>query len=208
LKVVRSILLALAIAGLVRSASADPSRAPLVFSSGITGGLAASLPVPAQAEAATGREAFAAKADCLSWLEGCSGRTGEQATGGALSDNGSATGGNETMVQVPALPGSSSLFLSAVLSAGALHLARKARNVHVGHLPAWYHDACPERIAHAVAFDFNLADIPVCFTAEMAAADVPDNTPAFHEYMREPRSRLELQFFLPVTAPRGPPSLP
>jgi hypothetical protein len=178
-----------------------------VFSSGITGGLAASLPVPAQAETATGREASAAKADCLSWLEGCSDRTGEQTTGGASSGSGTATDGNEKIVQVPALPGSSSLFLSAVLSAGALHLARKARNVHVGHLPAWYHDACPERIAHAVAFDFNLADMPVCFTAEMAAADVPDNTPAFREYVREPCSRLELQFFLPVIAPRGPPSL-
>ena len=208
MKVVRSILLVLAIAGVVRSASADPSCTPLAPFSGITGSLAASLPVPAQVEAAAGREASAAKSDCLSWLEGSSGRMGEQATARALSDNGSATGGNEKMVQVPALPGSSSLFLSAVLSAGALHLVRKARNVHVGDLPAWYHDACPERIAHAVAFDFNMADMPVCFTAEMAAADVPDNTPAFHEYMREPRSRLELQFFLPVTAPRGPPSLP
>jgi len=208
LKVVRSILLVLAIAGVVRSASADPSCTPLVPFSGITGGLAASFPVPAQVEAAAGGEASAAKADWLSSLDDCSGRTGEQTTGGALASNRSATRGTAKLVQVPALPGSSSLFLSAVLSAGALHLARKARNVHVGHLPAWYHDACPERIAHAVAFDFNLADMPVCFTAEMAAADVPDNTPAFHEYMREPRSRLELQFFLPVTAPRGPPSLP
>ena len=207
MKVVRSILLVLVIAGVVRSASADPSCTPLVPFSGITGSLAASLPVPAPVEAAAGREASAAKSDCLSWLEGSSGRTGEQATGRALADNGSSTGGNKKMVQVPALPGSSSLFLSAVLSAGALHLARKARNVHVGHLPAWYHDACPERIAHAVAFDFNLADMPVCFTAEMAAADVPDNTPAFREYVREPRSRLELQFVLAVTAPRGPPGL-
>lgn len=208
MKVVRSILLVLAIVGVGRSASADPSRAPRLSSSAITGGVTAFLPVPAQPATAAEREASAEKADYLSWLESCSGRTGEQTSGGVLCDDRVTAGTKEEIRQVPALPGSSSLFLSAVLSAGALHLARKARNVHLGHLPAWYHDACPERIAHAVAFDFNLAGMPICFTAEMAAADVPDSTPAFHEYLREPRSRLQQQFFLPVTAPRGPPSIP
>jgi len=208
LKVVRSILLVLAIAVVGRSANADPSRAPRLSSSAITGGVTAFLPVPAQAETADGREASAERAHYLSWLESCSDRTGEHTSSGALSDNVATAGTKEEIRQVPALPGSSSLFLSAVLSAGALHLARKARNVHLGHLPAWYHDACPERIAHAVAFDFNLADMPICFTAEMAAADVPDSTPVFHEYLREPRSRLQQQVFLSVTAPRGPPSVP
>ncbi len=207
MRIVRSILLVFSVAGVVQSASADPVCAPLVRSSVVSGSLVTSLPALAQTEATAGREASATTAESLFWLEGSSGRTSEQITSETPSDTGIPASTNDHIWQVPALPGSSSLFLSAVLSAGALHLARKARNVHMGHLPAWYHDACPEQIAHAVVFDFDLADMPVCFTAEMAAAGVPDNTPAFHEYLREPCSRCEQQFFLPVTAPRGPPSV-
>ncbi len=107
--------------------------------------------------------------------------------------------------QLPASPGGASLLLSGLLSIGAFHLARSARHLHLAALPAWYHEACPERIGHTVAFDFDLADMPVCFVAEIGATDVTDNVLSVHEYLRGPPSRIRSQFVLPVIAPRGPP---
>jgi len=108
--------------------------------------------------------------------------------------------------ELPGLPGSAGLFLSALLSVGAWHTIRKAGHLHLGSLPEWYHTACPERIGHTVAFDFDLANMPVCFTADIAATDVAASACRAHEYLRESRSRIRSQFILPVTAPRGPPT--
>ncbi len=107
--------------------------------------------------------------------------------------------------ELPPAPGGATLLLSGLLSLGAIQLTRSARHVHLGVLPAWYHDACPDRIGHTVAFDFDMADMPVCFVADIAVTDVTANPPAFHKYLRESRSRIESQFVLPVIAPRGPP---
>ena len=123
----------------------------------------------------------------------------------ALRDE--AAGEASNVRQLPAPPGGASLLLSGLLSIGAFHLARSARHLHLSALPAWYHEACPDRIGHTVAFDFDLTDMPVCFVAEIAATDVKANTPAFHEYLRESRSRIESQYILPIIAPRGPPVL-
>ena len=107
--------------------------------------------------------------------------------------------------QLPPTPSSSNLLLSGLLSLGAIGMARSAKHVHIGALPAWYHDACPERIGHTVAFDFEFTDLPVCFTADVAAADAANHPPGIHEYLRESRSRIEHQFILPRHRSAGAP---
>lgn len=193
LTLARYILLVVAIAGATSSAVADPWIAPQAYSGGFSDSPAAG--------SADGQGAARWLDECLVRESGC-----DPSVAASTPTNPTADVPDDVW-QLPAPPASSSLFVSALLSAGAFHLARKARHAHLAHLPAWYHEACPERIGHAVAFDFDLADMPVCFTAEIAPADAPDETPALHEYLRESHSRIESQFILPVIAPRGPPSL-
>ena len=64
-----------------------------------------------------------------------------------------ATSDEQVIRELPGLPGSASLFLSAVLSVGAMQLVRKAGNVHLAHLPEWYHPDAPHQIGHSVVFD-------------------------------------------------------
>ena len=113
----------------------------------------------------------------------------------------SLAGASSAVLDLPPLPSSASLFLSAVLSLGAFHLARSARQVHLGALPQWYHDQCPAQIGHAVAFNMEFAPLAVCaFTG-------PDGErPAFtYRIPREHRSRFDSQSFLLIESPRGPP---
>jgi hypothetical protein len=141
-----------------------------------------------------------------SWLQECLGEACDSvpaASAGSGDERTEAAPGTDVW-QLPSSPSSSSLFLSALLSAGAFHLSRKARNVHLGHLPAWYHEACPDRIGHAVAFDFDLTVMPLCSFASVLG--VENERPACFDTLRERASRRQSQHFLPVTAPRAPPS--
>jgi hypothetical protein len=107
--------------------------------------------------------------------------------------------------ELPPLPGSAGLFLSAVLSVGAWQLVRSARHWHLGALPQWYHTACPDRIGHAVPFDFDMNVMPLCSFARVTGGD--DQRPAGFETRCDFRPSWQSQYFLPVTAPRAPPSL-
>jgi len=106
--------------------------------------------------------------------------------------------------EVPALPSSSSLFLSAMLSMGAWQCVRKSRNLHLSHLPEWYHLDGPYQIGHTVSFDPNLTfdALPVC----LFDTPIGEQRPFIYRVQRELPSRCESQYFLPVTAPRGPPA--
>ena len=115
----------------------------------------------------------------------------------------SLAGASSAVLDLPPLPSSASLFLSAVLSLGAFHLARSARQVHLGALPQWYHDQCPAQIGHAVAFDMEFAPLAVC-----AFTGPNGQRPTFtYRIPREHRSRFDSQYYLLIEAPRGPPLL-
>ncbi len=107
--------------------------------------------------------------------------------------------------QLPALPSSASLFLSAVLSVGAWHTMRKASHLHLANLPEWYHAGAPDQVGHAVVFDPTLSFelLPVCLF------DVPLGIePArFPHTPRELPSRYESQHTLTIESPRAPPSV-
>jgi len=105
--------------------------------------------------------------------------------------------------QGPGGPGTTGLFLSAILTLGACHLARSARHLHVGHLPAWYHADAPGQIGHAVVFDLEYAPVAVCPFDER----LPDQRPMLaYRLPRELRSRADSQSFLLIESPRAPPS--
>jgi hypothetical protein len=115
----------------------------------------------------------------------------------------SATDTTSAVLDLPALPSSASLFLSAALSLGAFHLARSSRHLQLGALPQWYHDQCPAQIGHAVAFDMEFAPLAVC-----AFTGPTGKRPAVTcRIPREQRSRFDSQSFLLVESPRGPPAV-
>ncbi len=193
-------------AGLSSASSSEVAAStPGSIRSALLGDIAASDPPGCETEAASSPAGFS---ECAFGYAGFAGSRRELLFNpytAALRDE--AAGEPSEVQQLPAPPGGASLLLSGLLSLGAFQLGRSARHLHLAALPAWYHEACPERIGHTVAFDFDLADMPVCFLAEIAATDVTANTPAFHEFLRESGSRIESQFVLPVTAPRGPPAI-
>lgn len=54
---------------------------------------------------------------------------------------------------LPPLPSSATLFLSAMLTAGAWHVTRNARHLHLGPLPDWYHSGGAVQVGHVVPAD-------------------------------------------------------
>jgi len=108
--------------------------------------------------------------------------------------------------QLPPLPGSARLFLSAMLSIGAWHLGRSVRHIHLGALPEWYHTAGPAQIGHAVPFDFDFSAPPLCCFEHADAGG--GEQPPFYLGWREPgRCCCDARAFLAIAAPRAPPAL-
>ncbi|MBN2561997.1 MAG: hypothetical protein JXQ75_13815 [Phycisphaerae bacterium] len=105
--------------------------------------------------------------------------------------------------EVPPLPSSAVLFLSAVLSAGAWHLGRSAMHLHLGALPEWYHAGGPDQIGHAVPFDFDFSASPPCRFEQPVG-----ERPFRYRVRREETPRCDEQANLTIAAPRGPPALP
>jgi len=107
--------------------------------------------------------------------------------------------------ELPGLPSSTSLFLSAMLSVGAWHMVRRAGHLHVASLPEWYHPDAPHQIGHSVAFDplAGFVFLPVC----LFETPLDLEPPRIPETPREIPSRLWSQHFLTVESPRGPPAL-
>ena len=103
---------------------------------------------------------------------------------------------------LPALPGSASLFLSAMLSIGGWHVLRSARHIHFGALPEWYQTAGPAQVGHAVPCDLDFGALPVRCLEQPAG-----ERPYLYRVRRELRPRCDAQeLFLIIAAPRGPPS--
>lgn len=114
-----------------------------------------------------------------------------------------ATGPSSPQVKaLPPGPSSLALVLSALLSAGAWHLGRSARHLHLSDVPEWYHTACPAQIGHTVPFDFHFTTLPLC------CFDQPvGRRPPLYHVRRDQVPHSDATSFLVLTTPRGPPAL-
>ncbi len=121
---------------------------------------------------------------------------------GAVGETGSANFSAAEIREVPPLPSSSSLFLSAMLSVGAWNLLRVSRHANWAHMPDWYHTDCPSQIGHAVPFDFDFSALPLCCFEQPVA-----QRPFLYRVQREEIPRCDAESFLTITVPRGPPTL-
>ncbi len=100
---------------------------------------------------------------------------------------------------LPAAPDSASLFLSAVLSVGAWHLVRSARQI-TGSFPAWYHSDGPQQIGAAVRFvpDEHVPALFIPIAIALAA-------PSVSRVRSQQRLRRNTWIALAIAVPRGPP---
>ena len=107
--------------------------------------------------------------------------------------------------ELPPLPGSAQLFLSAMLSMGAWQAFRSTRNWHWAALPDWYHSGGPIQIGHAVPFDLNFNAPPLCaFDSAGEQGGGDRESPPWRAH-RDDRPRCRAQATLLQAAPRGPP---
>ncbi len=104
---------------------------------------------------------------------------------------------------VPPLPGSLSLFLSALLSLGAWQAVRTAADGPWAALPEWYHSGAPIQIGHTVVYDLAQPTLLV--------ADLPAERVALERLLCISRAPLdqprvpERTGWSRPTAPRAPP---
>jgi hypothetical protein len=107
--------------------------------------------------------------------------------------------------QIPAIPGSATLFLYMASGLGVYQLGRSVKSLNFGGLPDWYQTAGPRQIghAHAVALSFNLLVIPTI----LVSFDEPLPEPSLTRCVREESPRFCPQYFLSEKDVRGPPSL-
>ena len=106
-----------------------------------------------------------------------------------------------TLRELPPAPSSMSLVLSALATLGAYQGARSVKRIHLNFSPEWYHTGGPAQIGHATPYDLDCSALPVC------RFEAPVARPVFaYRIPRELSSRLRSQYFLPVEAPRGPPT--
>jgi hypothetical protein len=122
---------------------------------------------------------------------------------GVLNENAAQDEAGATL-ELPPLPGSASLFLSALVSMGAWHLVRSVRNVRLESLPEWYHAGGPSQIGHAVPFNLDCRLIAIDY--ESLEPFHPDPIRFYHRYS-EQGSGWEGRSIFPIADPRAPPPL-
>jgi hypothetical protein len=109
----------------------------------------------------------------------------------------------KTIRQLPASPGSSVLFLTAMLSAGLWQGVRKARSAQWANLPEWYSTSAPSQIGPMVAFD---PELGFRIVAECVFETPRPAQPVLRfETWREILTRCKSQHLLLTQVPRGPP---
>lgn len=101
--------------------------------------------------------------------------------------------------ELPPLPDSASLFLSAILSVGAWQLVRSAKQFDLAAAPEWYHVEGPTQIGHATAFDLDMNASALC------RFEQPETDSPYRSLLPEHTLRLDAQHALAVAVPRGPP---
>ena len=105
----------------------------------------------------------------------------------------------QSVRELPPLPDSASLFLSAILSVGAWQLVRSAKQFDMAAAPEWYHVDGPTQIGHATVFDLDMS-VPVLCRFEQ-----PETDHASYHILPERTLRLHTQHVPAVAVPRGPP---
>ena len=210
LSAARYSLVALSIAWTAGAAYADLAPAPLLSPTSSLSRLAGSQPAEADAKASVSLvkcRAVVTESPLDLALDVWSPQLGAADTllgpVAAWTSDGPIQADNTAIREIRPLPGSLSLFFSAMLSIGGWHLVRSARHVHLGALPEWYHTDAPAQIGHAVSFDFNYAPTALC-VFESAASGV-DERPVWYDLWRELDLRRFSQTFLLFADPRGPP---
>jgi hypothetical protein len=187
-------------AALAVTAGAHADLVPDRNSPGVTGGLSVS------GEAAPGEGMGAQFAREL--LEGVFPRPNRPLSVWPAEHLHSKGSTGDSVLSVPAGPGSASLFLFALGGLGAWNLGRSARKLHLGCLPEWYHSGGPRQVGHATPLDldFHLATAPLC-RLEVPAA-IGGNVSSQWWSWRERAVGLSAQQVLHSADPRGPPPYP
>ncbi len=108
----------------------------------------------------------------------------------------------QAVLELPAAPGSMSLFLSAMVSIGAWQLVRSTKDLHFGALPDWYHTGGPVQVGHVTVFDLDFNSSPLCDFTEPVG-----ERPSFYHLQRDLSVRWRPQHRLSLADPRGPPAL-
>ncbi len=199
-----ALIVSLAAAGVTTAASADvhPLSAPSL--NALSGALAPNAAARPAAKSGTHT------GGCLSsFAEPVVGDLGQGClTSGAAPVASTASVANTPLAEVrdlPPLPGSAALFLSAVLSMGGWHLVRSALHLHWGALPEWYHAGGPLQIGHAVRFDLDYHPAPPCWL-DFVDDGGSGNRAFLYRVPREHTPRNDAQSSRGITAPRGPPT--
>ena len=115
--------------------------------------------------------------------------------------SGNHQGGDVARVaEIPQLPGSAELFLSALVSMGAWHLVRQSRNARIETMPEWYQTGRPIQVRHIVALDVTsfAQPLPPMYLACQTTREM--SVP-----MGAGRLRMAVEWSGTVVGPRAPP---
>ena len=138
------------------------------------------------------------------------GATSESMPAGRRMPGSDKTSRSDDVVELPPPPSGSTLTLSGLLTLGALHFARSARNgqlaafFRVGHVPDWYHtDAI--QVGHSVPFELHSSLKPLQPATMIALGS---SRAAWTQARCDTRWSERLQCWSdPTHAPRSPPSV-
>ncbi len=104
--------------------------------------------------------------------------------------------------ELPAGPGSMSLFLWALAGFGAARLGWSASHVHLGHAPEWFHVNAPYRVGRATVTDLRTGHLPVSVFDDPAEDDTDRSGSSATRLSGDVR---QAQHFLASHQMRGPP---
>ncbi len=107
------------------------------------------------------------------------------------------------IVELPPPPDSATTALSGLLTIGTYGLVRSARSRWLAAVPGWYQANGPRQVGRAVAIELGEQVLHACWPALAAVPVEPESD--FKTYAFVLGARCELQDFVPLTAPRGPP---
>jgi len=125
--------------------------------------------------------------------------------GSIVGDERESTAATRVIRELPGLPSSTELFLSAMLGMGAWQLVRTTKHLHLASVPEWYHHGGPVQIGHAVPCDLQFAPAVLCVFDRPAVGVTlcPERTWADYVPIKS-----DQPFLRSSVALRGPPLLP
>lgn len=125
--------------------------------------------------------------------------------GSIVEDEGESSASKRVIQELPGLPSSSELFLSAMLGMGAWQLVRSTKHLHLSSVPEWYHHGGPAQIGHAVPCDLQFAPAVLCIFDRPSVGVTlrPERTWADYVPIKS-----DQPFLRSSVALRGPPLLP